>query len=53
LPCYATTIHKPQGSQYPVVVMPLSTQHYTLLRRKLVYTAITRGERLVVLVGQK
>ncbi len=51
--CYATTIHKSQGSEYPVVVIPLSTQHYTMLKRNLLYTAITRGRRLVVLVGQK
>ena len=51
--CYATTIHKSQGSEYPVVVIPVSTQHYTMLKRKLIYTGITRGKRLVVLVGQK
>jgi exodeoxyribonuclease V alpha subunit len=51
--CYATTIHKSQGSEYPAVVIPLSTQHYTMLKRNLVYTGITRGKRLVVLVGQK
>ena len=51
--CYATTIHKSQGSEYPVVVIPLSTQHYMMLRRNLIYTGITRGKRLVVLVGQK
>ena len=51
--CYATTIHKSQGSEYPVVVIPLSTQHYMMLKRNLIYTGITRGKRLVVLVGQK
>lgn len=51
--CYATSIHKSQGSEYPAVVIPLSTQHYLMLRRNLVYTGITRGKRLVVLVGQK
>jgi exodeoxyribonuclease V alpha subunit len=51
--CYATTIHKSQGSEYPAVVIPLSTQHYTMLKRNLVYTGITRGKRLVVLVGQR
>jgi exodeoxyribonuclease V alpha subunit len=51
--CYATTIHKSQGSEYPVVVMPVSTQHFTMLKRKLIYTGVTRGRRLVVLVGQK
>jgi exodeoxyribonuclease V alpha subunit len=51
--CYATTIHKSQGSEYPVVVIPVSTQHYMMLKRNLIYTGITRGRRLVVLVGQK
>jgi exodeoxyribonuclease V alpha subunit len=51
--CYATTIHKSQGSEYPVVVMPVSTQHFTMLKRKLIYTGVTRGKRLVILVGQK
>jgi len=50
---YACTIHKSQGSEYPVVVVPLHTQHYTMLQRNLLYTAITRGERIVVLVGSK
>ncbi len=50
---YATTIHKSQGSEYPVVVIPVSTQHYMMLKRNLIYTGITRGKRLVVLVGQK
>ncbi len=49
---YATTIHKAQGSEYPVVVMPLSTQHYTLLERNLLYTGVTRGKELVVIIGQ-
>ena len=51
--CYATTIHKSQGSEYPVVVIPMSTQHYMMLKRNLIYTGVTRGKRLVVLVGQK
>ncbi len=51
--CYATTIHKSQGSEYPVVVIPISTQHYMMLKRNLIYTGITRGKQLVVLVGQK
>lgn len=51
--CYSTTIHKSQGSEYPVVVIPVSTQHYMMLKRNLIYTGITRGKRLVVLVGQK
>ncbi len=50
---YAITIHKSQGSEFPAVVIPLSTQHYLLLQRNLVYTGVTRGKRLVVLVGQK
>ena len=50
---YATTIHKSQGSEYPAVVIPVTTQHYTMLQRNLIYTGITRGKRLVVLVGQK
>jgi exodeoxyribonuclease V alpha subunit len=50
---YATTIHKSQGSEYPAVVIPLATQHYPMLERNLVYTGITRGKRLVVLVGQR
>jgi exodeoxyribonuclease V alpha subunit len=48
---YATTIHKSQGSEYPAVVIPLSTQHYPMLQRNLVYTGVTRGKRLVV--GQR
>jgi exodeoxyribonuclease V alpha subunit len=50
---YATTIHKSQGSEYPAVVIPLSTQHYPMLQRNLIYTGVTRGKRLVVLVGQR
>jgi exodeoxyribonuclease V alpha subunit len=50
---YATTIHKSQGSEYPVVVMPVMTQHYTMLQRNLLYTGVTRGKRLVVIVGQR
>jgi exodeoxyribonuclease V alpha subunit len=50
---YATTIHKAQGSEYPAVVIPLSTQHYTMLARNLLYTGLTRGKQLVVLVGQR
>ena len=48
---YAVTVHKSQGSEYPAIVMPVSTQHFKMLRRNLVYTGITRGKRLVVLVG--
>jgi exodeoxyribonuclease V alpha subunit len=50
---YAVTIHKSQGSEYPCVVMPIHTQHYMMLQRNLLYTGITRGKRLVVLVGSK
>jgi exodeoxyribonuclease V alpha subunit len=50
---YATSIHKSQGSEYPIVVMPLSTQHYTLLARNLLYTGVTRGKKLVILIAQK
>ncbi|HRE91540.1 MAG TPA: ATP-dependent RecD-like DNA helicase, partial [Myxococcota bacterium] len=48
---YAVTIHKSQGSEYPAVVIPVSTHHYKMLRRNLLYTGVTRGKRLVVLVG--
>lgn len=50
-PAYAITVHKSQGSEYPAVVIPVHTQHYIMLARNLLYTAITRGKRLVVLVG--
>lgn len=50
---YAITIHKSQGSEYPAVVIPVLTQHYRMLQRNLLYTAITRGKRLVILVGSK
>jgi exodeoxyribonuclease V alpha subunit len=53
VPAYAVTIHKSQGSEYPAVVIPLMTQHYAMLQRNLLYTGVTRGKRLVVLVGQK
>ncbi|MFZ1138473.1 MAG: ATP-binding domain-containing protein [Candidatus Sulfotelmatobacter sp.] len=52
-PAYAVTIHKSQGSEFPAVVIPLATQHYMLLQRNLIYTGITRGKKLVVLIGQK
>ena len=51
--CYATTIHKSQGSEYPVVIIPISTQQFMMLKRNLVYTGVTRGKKLVVVVGQK
>jgi exodeoxyribonuclease V alpha subunit len=50
---YATSIHKSQGSEYPAVVIPVLTQHYPMLKRNLLYTGITRGKHLVVLVGQR
>ena len=50
---YAATIHTSQGSEYPAVVIPLVTQHYVMLARNLLYTGVTRGKRLVVLVGQR
>ena len=49
---YATTIHRSQGSEYPAVVIPLTTQHYVMLARNLLYTGGTRGKRLVVLIGR-
>ena len=52
-PAYAVTVHKAQGSEYPAVVIPVLMQHYPMLQRSLVYTALTRGKRLVVLVGQR
>ena len=50
---YAVTVHKSQGSEYPAVVIPITTHHYVMLRRNLLYTAITRGRLVVVIVGQK
>ena len=52
VPAYAITIHKSQGSEYPAVVIPVMTQHYTMLQRNLLYTGVTRGKQLVILVGQ-
>ncbi|MBO7299711.1 MAG: ATP-dependent RecD-like DNA helicase [Kiritimatiellae bacterium] len=49
---YATSIHKSQGSEYPVVIVVLSNQHYVLLQRNLLYTAITRGKKLVCVLGE-
>lgn len=51
-PAYAISIHKSQGSEYPAVVIPVMMQHYVLLQRNLIYTGVTRGKRLVVLVGE-
>ena len=50
---YAISVHKSQGSEYPAVVIPLLTQHYVLLQRNLIYTAVTRGKQLVIVVGSK
>jgi exodeoxyribonuclease V alpha subunit len=50
---YATTIHKSQGSEYPAVIIPLAMQSYMMLKRNLIYTAITRGKNLVIIIGQK
>lgn len=50
---YVTTIHKSQVSEYPAVVIPVTTQHYMMLARNLLYTGVTRGKKLVVIVGQK
>ncbi|RKX74331.1 MAG: ATP-dependent RecD-like DNA helicase [Spirochaetes bacterium] len=53
VPAYAVTVHKSQGCEYPAVVMPVLTEHYLLLKRNLLYTAVTRAKKLVVLVGTK
>ncbi len=50
---YAASIHKSQGSEYPAVVIPLATQHYMMLERNLLYTGVTRGKKLVVVIGQE
>lgn len=51
VPAYAISVHKSQGSEYPAVVIPILTQHYMLLQRNLLYTAVTRGKKLVIIVG--
>ena len=51
-PAYAISIHKSQGSEFPVVVIPLAMQQYMLLERNLIYTGITRGKRLVMVIGE-
>ncbi|MGL4493796.1 MAG: ATP-binding domain-containing protein, partial [Tannerellaceae bacterium] len=48
---YATTIHKSQGSEYPIVVMPVLMNHYVMLQRNLIYTGITRAKKICVLIG--
>jgi exodeoxyribonuclease V alpha subunit len=50
---YATTIHKSQGSEFHAVVIPVTAQHYMMLQRTLLYTGVTRGKQLGILVGQK
>jgi len=50
---YAVSVHKSQGSEYPAIILPLLTQHYMLLQRNLIYTAVTRGKRLVILIGTR
>ncbi len=50
---YAITVHKSQGSEFPAVVIPVAMQQYMLLQRNLAYTGITRGKKLVVLIGQR
>jgi exodeoxyribonuclease V alpha subunit len=50
---FATTIHKSQGSEYPVVILPLYMQHYMLLSRNLLYTGLTRAKQLAILIGSK
>ena len=50
---YAATVHKSQGSEYPAVIVPVHTQHYVMLQRSLLYTAVTRGKKLVVLIGSR
>lgn len=50
---YATTIHKSQGSEYPIVVMPILMNHYVMLQRNLIYTGITRAKKIIVMVGTK
>ncbi len=50
---YAATVHKSQGSEYPAVIIPVHTQHYVMLQRNLLYTAVTRSKRLCVLVGTR
>ena len=52
-PAYAVSVHKSQGSEYVAVIIPIVTQHYILLQRNLIYTAVTRGKKLVVMVGSR
>ncbi len=50
---YATTIHKAQGSEYPIVVMPFTMSHYVMLQRNLLYTGVTRAKKILVIIGEK
>ncbi len=50
---YAMSIHRSQGSEFPVVILPLSTQHYVMLQRNLLYTAVTRAKALLIIVGSR
>lgn len=50
---YATTIHKAQGSEYPIVVMPIMMNHFVMLQRNLIYTGITRAKKILVIVGTR
>ena len=50
---YAISVHKSQGSEYPCVVIPVATQHYMMLQRNLLYTAVTRAKKLVILAGTR
>ena len=50
---YATTIHKSQGSEYPIVVMPVTMSHFVMLQRNLLYTGVTRAKKILVLIGEK
>jgi exodeoxyribonuclease V alpha subunit len=53
VPAYAVSVHKSQGAEYPAIVMPILTQHYMMLQRNLLYTAVTRAKNLVVIVGTR
>ena len=50
---YAVTVHKSQGSEYPVVIMPVLTQHFVMLQRNLLYTGMTRARKLLILIGSR
>ncbi|HYH03696.1 MAG TPA: ATP-binding domain-containing protein, partial [Bacillota bacterium] len=50
---YAISVHKSQGNEYPVVIVPVTTQHFLMLQRNLIYTAVTRAKKMVVLIGMK